>query len=219
MMFDAVIFDCDGVLVDSEILGLEESAQYLQRFGLNWSAADLVRQFTGFRDDVFEATLREAYRAANGEDPAPEFFEGLIDERRNRRNDLAPVAGAAAALSSIKQPIAVASSSRTPFLEAKLKRTNLWSLVDPHVYSADRVPHGKPAPDIFLYAAGKLGVSPEKCLVVEDSVNGVKAGAAAGMTVWGFIGGGHCFDGHGESLRSAGSERIIENFSALVSAL
>ena len=78
---------------------------------------------------------------------------------------------------------------------------------------------GKPAPDIFLYAAEQLNIAPSRCLVIEDSVNGVIAGLAAGMPVWGFVGGGHCFDGHAERLSAAGAERVVENFPALTALL
>lgn len=215
-MIDALIFDCDGVLVDSEILGLEESAIYLQGHGLNWTASDLVRLFTGYRDDVFAAKLTEAYRAVNHQDPPTSFFEGLVDERRKKKHLLSIVPGADAALRQVPVPLAVASSSRTEFLEAKLKRVGLWPLVAPHVYSADLVPHGKPAPDIFLFAADKLNVAPEKCVVVEDSANGVKAGVAAGMTVWGLTAGGHCFEGHGARLEAAGATEVFSDYETMV---
>ncbi|MEL7491841.1 MAG: HAD-IA family hydrolase [Pseudomonadota bacterium] len=218
-MFEAVIFDCDGVLVDSEALGLEDSAHYLQSHGLDWSPADLVRLFTGLRDDVFAAKLTEAYRKVHGAAPLPEFFSGLVEQRRKKKDQLQAVSGAHEALRAIRQSIAVASSSRTEFLTSKLKRVDLWALTAPHVYSADLVPHGKPAPDIFLYAARKLGAAPETCVVVEDSVNGVKAGVAAGMTVFGFTGGGHCFDGHGERLIDAGAAKVARDFPSLVAQL
>ena len=91
-------------------------------------------------------------------------------------------------------PKAVASSSETHQLDYKLRKTGLWDLFAPHIYSADHVTHAKPAPDLFLHAANALGVAPSDCLVIEDSVNGVKAALAAGMRVWGFAGGGHMDD-------------------------
>jgi HAD superfamily hydrolase (TIGR01509 family) len=217
MSHDAIIFDCDGVLVDSEILGLDGCAAYLRTHGLNWSPADLVRLFTGLRDDVFAARLVAAYREANGADAPADLFEGLVEERRKRRDELMAVAGAAEALRKITAPKAVASSSRAIWLEGKLKRTGLWELVAPHVYAGELVAHGKPAPDIFLYAAQRLSVDPKRCLVVEDSVNGVVAGLAAGMTVCGFTGGGHCFEGHEDRLIAAGAHSTAKDFPALLS--
>lgn len=219
MLFDAILFDCDGVLVDSEILGLADCATYLKRHGLDWSPADLIRLFTGLRDDVFSARLFAAYRSANGAEPPAGLFEGLVEERRKRRDELKPVDGAADALLRIKAPKAVASSSRAMLLEAKLRRTGLWERVAPHVYSGELVAEGKPAPDIFLYTAGKLGADPARCLVVEDSVNGVIAGRAAGMTVVGFLGGSHCFDGHGARLLAAGAEWTSPDFAHLLEAI
>ncbi|MHA7870992.1 MAG: HAD family hydrolase [Hyphococcus sp.] len=211
----AVIFDCDGVLVDSEILGLDASAAYLRRHGFSWSPADLVRLFTGYREDVFAARLHAEYRRLHGAAPSEDFFQGLIDTRRALRHLLQPVPGARETLQTLRLPKAVASSSRTDTLHGKMQRVGLYDLVAPHVYSADLVAHGKPAPDVFLYAAERLNARPSQCLVIEDSENGVKAGRAAGMTVWGFIGGGHCFDGHGDRLLSAGADRIVEDFAAL----
>lgn len=219
MRFEAVIFDCDGVLVDSEILGLEDSAAYLRGHGLPWSAPDLIRLFTGLRDDVFRGRLVEAYRTANGDDPPSDFFEGLIDQRRRRRDELREVAGAPDALRRTRGRNAVASSSRRTILESKLKRVGHYDLVAPHIYSGDDVDHGKPAPDLFLYAAEKLGVTPERCLVVEDSANGVAAGVAAAMTVCAFLGGGHCFEGHCERLESAGAAFAAANFAELLAYL
>ncbi len=217
--FTAVIFDCDGVLVDSEILGLDQSAAYLREHGFSWSPAELVRLFTGLRDDVFFGRLGEEYFTINGRAPDAGFFDGLLAVQRSRRDELLPVPGAEDALAAMVLPIAVASSSGRQSLDSKLKRTGLYRFFDPHVYSAELVADGKPAPDIFLYTAEKTAADPARCLVIEDSENGVLAGCAAGMTVWGFVGGGHCFDGHGEALARAGAARIVDNFAELASLL
>ena len=219
MRFDAVILDCDGVLVDSEILGLEDSAAYLQGHGLQWTGADLVRLFTGLRDDVFRAKLIAAYRSVNAGDPSADFFDGLIEQRRKRRDELREVAGAGAFLRALDRPKAVASSSRREVLGAKLRRVGLYELAAPHIYSGDDVAQGKPAPDLFLHAAGRLGVPPGRCLAVEDSANGVLAGRAAGMTVCAFLGGGHCFEGHAERLHDAGASFSAASFGELALAL
>ncbi|MEO1151912.1 MAG: HAD family phosphatase [Pseudomonadota bacterium] len=215
--FSAIIFDCDGVLVDSEALGLDASVAFLKSRGFTWEAPDLIRIFTGYRDDIFRRKLEDAYRDIHGEMPDESLFEGLIETRRRNKHKLKAISGAENCIRTLRDqkptiPIAVASSSRTPLLTSKLERTGLWDLLAPHVYSADLVAEGKPAPDVFLYAAQKLDVAPGTCLVIEDSVQGVKAGLAAGMTVWGFTGGSHCFEGHAERLTDAGAARIIENF-------
>lgn len=222
MAFDAVIFDCDGVLVDSEVLAIRGERAALEGFGLVYSPQDYVRNFVGLHDNAFFAALREDYRALHGRDAPDGFEEGVLDGRRRERHLLTAINGADAALRAARARfgrIGVASSSRAEFLKSKLERTALYDLAAPHVYSADLVAHGKPAPDIFLYAAERIGADPARCLVLEDSENGVKAGRAAGMTVWGFLGGGHIFDGHGERLLAAGAERLARDFAAFVALL
>src|SRR5699024_7858128 len=97
-------------------------------------------------------------------------------------------------------------------LERKLRQVELWDHFGGHVYSAEHVVNAKPAPDLFLHAAAQLGVAPADCLVIEDSVNGVKAGLAAGMTVWGFLGGGHADDGLAARLRAAGVSKVLADW-------
>lgn len=220
--FEAVIFDCDGVLVDSEVLAIRGERGALETFGLRYAPEEYVRKFVGLHDGAFFDALRRDYRAAF-EKEAPENFEEIILEGRGReRHALQIIAGADKAIAAARRAagrVGVASSSRAHFLKSKLERTALYDLAAPHIYSADLVDHGKPAPDIFLYTAEKLGADPAKCLVLEDSENGVKAGRAAGMTVWGFLGGGHCFDGHGERLLDAGAHEVVASFAAFIGRL
>lgn len=214
----AVIFDCDGVLVDSEVLAIKGERAALSALGLHYSPEDYVRRFVGLHDDAFFAALAADYSAAYSKAPPDDFIDFVLAGRRREMGALQPIAGAGEALAEARRltgACAVASSSRAHFLEGKLKRTGLWEHVAPHVYSADLVAHGKPAPDIFLYAANKLGAEARHCLVIEDSENGVRAGLAAGMLVCGFLGGGHCFDGHGERLLGAGAVMTVTDFPAL----
>ncbi|MBI1364640.1 MAG: HAD-IA family hydrolase [Alphaproteobacteria bacterium] len=219
--FDAVIFDCDGVLVDSEVLAIKGERAALAELGLDYSPADYVRRFTGLHDGAFMAALRQDYASRFAAEPPADFEERVIEGRRRAMGALQAVAGAGRALLAAKRTtgrVAVASSSRAHFLESKLRRMKLWDLAAPHVYSADLVARGKPAPDIFLYAAERLGADPARALAVEDSVNGVAAARAAGMTVCGFLGGGHCFDGHGERLKDAGADFLAADFERLIAA-
>ncbi len=221
-VFEAVIFDCDGVLVDSEVLSIRGERAALEALGLVYSPVDYVRKFVGLHDGAFFAALREDYRAAHGAEAPPDFEELVLAGRSREKHLLTSIAGADMALRAARDKvgrIGVASSSRAHFLSSKLERTGLSDLAGPHVYSADLVAHGKPAPDIFLYAAEKIGVDPARCLVLEDSENGVKAGCAAGMSVWGFLGGGHIFDGHGERLIAAGADRLAQDFSGFIALL
>lgn len=222
MAIGAVLFDCDGVLVDSEIVGLEDSAEFLRSNGFSWSPEDLIRLFTGKRDDLFRKGLMEGYAAVLGREPREEeaaaLYEGLIEARRANRHKMKAVEGALETVKLVADlgiPAAVASSSKQVFLDSKIERYGFAPFVLPHVYSAEFVDHGKPAPDIFLYAAEKLGVAPDSCLVIEDSPFGVEAGVAAGMEVWGFTGGGHCLEDHPIRLKQAGSSRIHEDHFAL----
>ena len=221
-MVEAVIFDCDGVLVDSEVLAIRGERVALSAMGLDYSPEDYVRRFVGLHDRAFIAQLREDYRARLDAPPPDDFEDRIISGRRREMGALTVIDGAGAALAAAREAVgavAVASSSRAHFLEAKLRRMGLWDAAGPHVYSADLVARGKPAPDVFLYAAEKLGVAPARCLVLEDSVNGVLAGVAAGMTVWGFLGGGHIFDGHAARLKEAGAQATMDDFGAFRRAL
>ncbi len=222
MRLEAVIFDCDGVLVDSEVLAIRGERAALGDFDLHYSPEEYVKRFVGLHDGLFFESLRADYIARHGRAAPDDFEERVLDGRRRERDNLKIIAGADEALRLARMrfaALAVASSSRAPFLEGKLKRTGLFDLAAPHVYSADLVAHGKPHPDIFLYAAERIGVDPARCLVLEDSVNGVKAGLAAGMTVWGFVGGGHCYDGYADRLATAGAARVIADYNAFNDAL
>jgi beta-phosphoglucomutase-like phosphatase (HAD superfamily) len=120
---------------------------------------------------------------------------------------------------SLHCDLAVASGSSVEGLQWKLKKTDLHAAFDPHIYSANEVPNGKPAPDVFLLAAERLGVAPADCIVVEDGRNGVIGAVAAGMTAIGFTAGGHCGPGHGDSLLAAGARDAFATADALRQAL
>jgi HAD superfamily hydrolase (TIGR01509 family) len=120
-----------------------------------------------------------------------------------------PIPGAVEAARAIALPKAVASSSPTHELHAKMRALELWDLLAPHIHGGNDVAHAKPAPDLYLLAANRLGVAPERCLVIEDSIPGVRAGVAAGMTVWGFTGGSHMPPGQAERLIGAGAVHIF----------
>lgn len=217
--FNAIIFDCDGVLVDSEAIGLDDAEIYLRRHGFAWSKEELIARFSGLRDDQFFKLLSETFADIHGKTPPDGFFKGLYDQRANSPDPMRAIDGAHNALEQITLPLAVASSSRTNALTHKLEITALSSFFNAHIYSADLVEHGKPDPAIYRYAADKLAINAGDCLVIEDSVNGVRSGLSAGMTVWGFTGGSHCFDGHAQRLLDAGAHWVAPDFSAITSGL
>lgn len=211
--FDALIFDCDGVLVDSEILALEVEIALLAECGLTYDPDDYRRRFLGMHDRAFIAALEADSHAALGR-PLPADFGDRAHTQRLQacRERLAEVSGARAFVEGVTLPKAVASSSGAAFLCEKLQLTGLAPLFGPHVYSADLVANGKPHPDIFLHAAAALGVEPYRCLAIEDSVNGVRSALAAGMTCWGFAGGGHMDGPAGERLLGAGAVRVVSSW-------
>jgi len=219
--FRAVIFDCDGVLVDSEVLAIRGERAALAAMGLHYAPEEYARRFIGLHDDAYFDALRADFEARLRALPPDDLAERVLAARRAEMAGLVAIDGAADALraAAAVARIAVASSSRAHHLNGKLERTGLHRLVAPHIYSADLVARGKPAPDIFLYAAEKLGVAPREAIVLEDSENGVKAGVAAGMTVWGFLGGGHMRAEDGARLAAAGAARLVNDFAAFAAYL
>ena len=222
-MISAVIFDCDGVLVDSEILAHEVESQVLGSIGLHYEREDFIARFMGMSNKAFyEALEADGFarlgRSIRGEIQAPinAMMRKAVAER------LTEVPGAGAAVAAVCCLKAVASSSTNAALEHKLRKTGLWAFFAPHVYSAEHVTHAKPAPDLFLHAAAALAIPPSACLVIEDSVNGVIAGRAAGMEVWGLMAGGHMREPARARLTAAGAHRVVDSWAdaaALLAAL
>ena len=213
-MFEAVICDCDGVLVDSEVLFHAVELDVLAEFGLTYESASFKARFLGMSD--------KAYYAALEEEALQRLGRSIIGELRPRmrqkalakfETELQAVHGALEAVNAVRLPKAVASSSSMKALDHKLKRFDLWNPFAPHIYSAEHVTHAKPAPDLFLHASAQLGVSPGACLVIEDSVHGVKAALAAGMTVWGFSGGSHMNETLSGLLQDAGAHRQVKDWA------
>ena len=220
MTFQAIIFDCDGVLVNSEELGIKIELAELAKHGLDYSREEFIDTYMGLMDAAAQNVLEQEFQSRLGR-PAPDAFNDSVVEKRLRlyEKDLKAVDGVFELMSSIDVPKAVASSSLTPILNKKLIQVGLDRHFDRHIYSGDQVDQGKPAPDLFIYTAEQLGVSPEKCLVIEDSINGVLAGVAAGMTVWGFLGGGHLDETFGPKLRDAGAVEVFGHFSQIETRL
>ncbi|MBV9332364.1 MAG: HAD-IA family hydrolase [Alphaproteobacteria bacterium] len=210
---DAILFDCDGVLVDSEILAVEVETAMLAEAGLTYELHDFKARFMGMSDRAFFAALELDSRERLGRS-LPDRFEILCRERLYREVEarLTEVAGTGAFLSTLAHAKAVVSSSTADKLELKLRKARLWDVFAPHVYSADHVTHAKPAPDLFLYAAAALEVAPERCLVFEDSVNGILAARAAGMRAVGFAGGAHMDETARARLLAAGAESLAASW-------
>jgi HAD superfamily hydrolase (TIGR01509 family) len=210
----AVIFDCDGVLVDSEVLIHAIELAALAELGMPYESAPFKARFLGMSNPDYYAALDADAMERLGQ-PIRHLMQPKMKERVRKVFDeeLQAVPGAGAAVASLRLPRAVASSSGVEALDYKLKKLGLWDVFAPHVYSAEHVARAKPAPDLFLHAATQLQIAPADCLVIEDSVNGVKAGLAAGMTVWGFSGGGHMDEALSARLADAGAHRLVAHWA------
>lgn len=195
------------------MLALEVELAVLREQGLSFDRTDYINRFMGLSYEAFHDVMDQEAEKQIGRRISDEIREDLAARLRQTMIDkLTVIPGADAVVAATTLPKAVASSSSREGLERKLRQVELWDRFAPHVYSAGHVPKAKPAPDLFLHAAAALGVAPSDCLVIEDSVNGVLAGIAAGMTVWGFLGGGHANDGLAARLTGAGATRIVADW-------
>jgi HAD superfamily hydrolase (TIGR01509 family) len=201
-----LIFDCDGVLVDSEVLAGQTLAEMLAALGQPMSYEEVVRTFAGrsVKDvlDLIERRLGHAVPADIGQ----HYRERLFDRFRAA---LKPVPGVEHAIAALPYPRCVASFSSPERLHLALEVTGLAPLFGEHAFSATQVEHGKPAPDLFLFAARWMRVAAGECVVIEDSPLGVAAGRAADMTVVGFAGASHASDQLARRLQEAGAHAII----------
>ncbi|GAB5349130.1 6-phosphogluconate phosphatase [Alteriqipengyuania sp. 357] len=207
-----VIFDCDGVLVDSETLVSAVHVAHLRRAGYAIDEAQLIERFLGTTDRAMIAAIEGELGHAL---PADYPVQVKQEVRARAGAELRAVPGARDAADAMTCAVCVASSSAEEQLHFKLETTGLAGIFGEAVFSADRVERGKPAPDVFLYAAARTGWQPEQCVVIEDSVNGVRAGRAAGMRVLGFTGAGHLPQGYDEALIKAGAEAVANDYASL----
>jgi len=211
-----VIFDCNGVLVDGELLASAVVAQELTRAGFPLTAETVSRYFTGRRPADMFAEVELVTRRRLPDNFAATLTAAIL---RRFRAELRATRHVTHALTWLRGPKCVASSSGLDRIRASLETTDLIRFFEPNLFSASDVRNGKPAPDLFLLAAGRMGVPAGDCIVVEDSPVGVTAAAAAGMTVIGFVGGSHAGPRLGEQLRAAGARAVIADMRALKGAI
>jgi HAD superfamily hydrolase (TIGR01509 family) len=206
--FDLVIFDCDGVLVDSEVLSCQCLVELLRRHDV---ALDLETAFTHFLGRSSAAIVDHYLELGHGLPAAfGEELQGSIREAFTRSLRATP--DVENLLRGLDIAYCLASSSDLERIDFSLAITGLRGLFEGRVFSAEMVAEGKPAPDLFLHAAARMGARPERTLVIEDSVSGVQAAKAAGMSVWGFVGGSHYRFRNGRALlMAAGSDRVFEH--------
>jgi HAD superfamily hydrolase (TIGR01509 family) len=184
--FELVIFDCDGVLVDSERIAVRVEAEYLAELGWPLSQAEIVERFMGrtteYMDEAVEAQLGSRLPGDWKDQFQRRYREAFAAE-------LAPVDGVLEVLDQLSVPTCVASSGSHDKLRLTLGHTGLYGRFEGRIFSGYEVANGKPAPDLFLHAAARMGAEPARCAVVEDSRYGVLAARAAGMRAFGYAGG------------------------------
>jgi HAD superfamily hydrolase (TIGR01509 family) len=210
---ELIIFDCDGVLVDSEPLAMRVLLQGLAEAGYRLDEEEAYERFLGRSLATIQRIIRE--------DLGWHLPEGHDERMRERlfalfARELAPIPGIVPALEALDLPRCVASSSQPDRIRFSLEVTGLLPLLAPHLFSAVEVRHGKPAPDLFLHAAARMGVPPSACLVIEDSPAGIEAARRAGMRVFGFAGASHArHAGHAARLAAAAPDRVFDDMLEL----
>lgn len=212
--FDLIIFDCDGVLVDSEIIAAQVESKLLHEAGYPISVEEMGERFSGM-------TWKNILLAIEEEASIPlsatllDKSEKLLDQRLAR--SVKAIEGVTFALSRLTQPRCICSNSSSDRLDMMLTKTGLKPYFAPHVFSAkDLGPDcAKPKPDVYLHGAEQMNVKPQNIIVVEDSVHGIEAARSAGMRVIGFTGGSHTYASHADKLTEAGAETVIARMADL----
>lgn len=210
--FDAIIFDFDGVLLESEFEGNLQLAKLLTDLGHRTTVQEALNHFMGLSGQQFI----DAIERRIGTTLPTQFYERLNEHNsRALRDGVSAVVGAVDFVRSLPSdlPKAVASSSSTHWIRAHLNHLGLAKIFGDRIYSGkEHVARGKPAPDIYLHAATELGVDIRRCAIVEDSEVGVTGALASGATVIGLVAGSHCMDGHDNRLRAAGVDHVAYGF-------
>ncbi|MEF2070469.1 HAD family hydrolase [Consotaella aegiceratis] len=215
------IFDCDGTLVDSEVISARVEADMLKDLGYEIAPEEIQTRFAGLPLTRMMELLAEEVGLA-----FPKDFVERVEAETDRRlgEEVNDIAGAHEILDILELPRCICSNSSSVRLEAELDHVGLWDRFRPYVFSAVEVgsKRGKPAPDIFHYACKAFDVEPRQAIVLEDSVHGVAGAVAAGCRVVGFTGAGHSYPGHADALTEAGAETVIgrlADFPAVIQAL
>jgi len=207
-----IIFDCDGVLVDSEPIANQVLADHLSEHGYPMTQQESLDRFVGGSVPLIVQAVRD-----EGIGLPDDFVETLrVRESAAFERDLKAIPGILETLTILADhPKCVASSGPMSKIKGNLKRTGLFDHLTSHLFSATMVDHPKPAPDLFLLAAQTMCAPPDSCLVIEDSPKGVEAALRAGMRVLGFTGGGHVSASHVEKLKMAGAKTLFDDMRHL----
>ena len=219
MNFEAIIFDFDGVLIESEYAGNKQIADYLTAIGHPTSVEESMHNFMGLAREPFRAAIERWIGR-----PLPEEFHHVrsAEDARVLAEGLEAVAGAVSFIERLPPdlPRAIASSSSIEWITRHLDHLGLRRHFGEMLFSgAEHVARGKPAPDLYLHAARALGVDIEKTVILEDSPIGVEGAVASGAEVIGLCAGRHCLPGHAERLRALGVRRIAHDFDEVASML
>lgn len=206
-----IIFDCDGVLIDSEILASEVNAEILTSAGYPITVDDVILRFTGLTGEQMFAEIAEEMGTPLPDDLA----ERNMVEVDRRLEGVKPIEGVQEMLDNLDYPRCVCSNSTSKRLKLSMTAAGVYDRFRPYIFSAPEVGEGrsKPAPDVYLYAAKEFGTAPADTIVIEDSVHGVTGAVAAGMRVIGFTGGGHSWAGHADALTEAGAETVVRRLA------
>jgi HAD superfamily hydrolase (TIGR01509 family) len=207
-----VIFDCDGVLVDSEPIINRVHAAVLNEFGFSVTPESLVERFCGMPDAEMLPIIEREHGRLLLEDYGARVAALIA---RASATELVAIPGVREVIDRLNLPFCVASSGVPDQIRSSLQIVGLLSRFEPNIFSATMLARGKPAPDLFLHAAHSMQTAPAHCLVIEDSVAGVEAAVAAGMPVIGFCGGGHCPADHDAVLRKHGAAVTIQKMEKL----
>lgn len=209
-----LIFDCDGVLVDSETIAVRIESEVLTAAGFAMTVPEIMEKFVGLSYTTVKAWLEHEFGK-----PVPNDLLPTVEQRVLQAfpTELEPIPGMAALLERSELPRCVASSSDLDRIRLSLDVTGLRPhFDDDFVFSAQMVERGKPEPDLFLMAAERLGATPDRCLVIEDSPHGVQAAVAAGMPVVGLIAGGHATPTLADRLRAAGADHVVASVDEIL---
>jgi len=210
---DLVIFDCDGVLIDSEHIAVRADVACLAEEGIAASEEEILERYKGISVAEMLADLELRFGRRLRDD---------FDARHTRRlralfeAELRAMPGVEAVLDGLSGKICIASSSSPERLTHSLGLVGLHDRFAPHIFSAAQVERGKPAPDLFLFAAARMNAEPARCIVIEDSPAGVEAAVAAGMTAIGFTGGSHCRPGDAARLTALGAAIAVDDMARLL---
>lgn len=209
---DLIIFDCDGVLADSEIISARVLVRQVAAHGVVFDETYVYTHFVGKSFPVVAGIIRAEFDV-----DLPKTFEASYRAALLTAfaTELRPTEGLYQMLDRLETRCCVATSSSPPRVARTLEVLALTDRFGPHVFTASQVEHGKPAPDLFLFAARQMGADPARCLVIEDSPSGVQAGLAAGMQVWRYVGGGHFHDREAARQATPAGVPVFDNWAQL----